>query len=252
MFVIILHGSLLQIVLAALIMAAFTLAMCHLQPYKEAYPGDHTGIMAVCTHVQLFVVFFLSLVLKAAAAGKTCNDQETKVTLAGLNNDALAGVLIATCASTVVMLGYFIVTDDIRHFKKRERERKQREHKEEQETGKAEESFECFVYEDPGKCLPDGEVVLRLDRSTLAVLALGESSSARVLKNWLASDIVSVSVEDGGEDMDLVVVQINEFEEPYQFESMQAQQFVQSWHRLHAMASKEVQVGEMANRTIMV
>ena len=110
-FVVVLHGSLAQLAMATLVMAAFTLAVAYLEPYAEKHPGDRMGAIAVFTHAQLFAVFFMSLVLKAVANAGTDGKHAANSFAVGLDNGMLGGLLIFTCVSTLIMLGYSVYTD---------------------------------------------------------------------------------------------------------------------------------------------
>jgi hypothetical protein len=115
-FVVVFRGSLLQITLAVLLMASFTLALCHLRPYAEEDPsgGSRTNALAVVTNAQLVVVFLMSLVLQKATLIPPHGSSSDP--LVGMGDDALGVVLIATCASTIVLLGYMVVVDGRKHF----------------------------------------------------------------------------------------------------------------------------------------
>ena len=117
-FVVVLHGSLAQLAMATLVMAAFTLAVAYLEPYAEKHPGDRVGAIAVFTHAQLFAVFFMSLVLKAVANAGTDGKHAANNFAVGLDNGMLGGLLIFTCVSTLIMLGYSVYTDDLRHYRR--------------------------------------------------------------------------------------------------------------------------------------
>ena len=100
-----------------------------------------------------------------------------------------------------------------------------------------EESFECFVFHDPEKVLLDEiEVGLRPGRSALAVLARDEGRDTRVLKDWRKSDIASIRMVDGGDDFDLIIVQINGVDGAHEFQTEQSQVFMRAWYRLNSDA----------------
>jgi hypothetical protein len=96
-------------------------------------------------------------------------------------------------------------------------EEEEEEEQEEEDTASAV-AHECFVYEDPGKTLPE-EVALRPSRGCLSVVE-STARGAAVLKMWPASKVTAVGVEDGGaECLDTISIKLEGGKLPYEFEA---------------------------------